>query len=378
MSIIEIDDQYHVEIIDSLEQFMRLKEAWNGLLEEYTSYVPFLCHGWFELWLKHFLKDTELLIILLYQKDNLVGIAPLLCRKEKWRGLYMVNKIELIGNIVSPVRSFIFAEFDYKKRTEHYVALLSFFRKYEWDVFELDAFYDPIINLSEIRRLITKTGIRNDCYHCFNYYYLDEIPETWVQYFNSRSKRHRKNLRRYRRRLEEKGSVSVEIVNDPEDTPRCVDLHYLIREKSWKKYDKNSAFHRDLFKFASLEGWLKCCVFMLNEEPVASKIIFVQDRHAYFISTVYDIAYKKYSPGNFIHSEATKYLIDTDKVVEMNFLYGDEGHKKEWLEKKAERNGIVLFNGNVRGALSAFLTMNALPMYRKFKKFSVYNNFPGR
>jgi hypothetical protein len=368
---IELDNQYRVEIVNSLEQFMLLKETWNELLVEYTSYVPFLCHEWFELWLKHFLKGSELFIIVLYQKNNVVGVAPLLRKQEKFKRLYKVKKIELIGNIVSPVRGFIFADFDSKKRTEHYLALLSFLKKYDdWDIFELDAFYDPIISFSALKRIIVQAGINNDCYHCFNYYYLDEIPETGNLYLTSRSKKLRDNLRRYRKRLEDKGSISVEIVSNPENTPRCVDLHYRIRENSWKNPDEKSAFHRDLFKFASLKGWLRCCIFMFDKKPIASQIRFVHNRHAYFISTMYDIAYKKYSPGNLLLAETAKYLIDTDKVVEMNYLYGDEDYKKEWLEKKAERNGLVLFNRNMCGIFSAFLTMKVIPIYRKFKDFN--------
>ncbi len=372
---IEIDSQYRVEVINSLEQFMRLKETWNGLLEEYTSYVPFLCHEWFELWLRHFLKDTELFIIVLYQKNNVVGIAPLLRKQEKLKRLYMVKKIELIGNIVSPVRSFIIADFESRKRTEHYSALLSFFREYDdWDVLEFDALYDPMINFSELKKLITQAGINNDCYHCFNYYYLDEIPETGDQYLSSRSRKLRDNLRRYRKRLEDKGSISVEIISDPESSPRCLDLHYRIREKSWKNHDQNSAFHRDLFEFASRKGWLRCCILMLDKEPIASQIRFVHNRHAYFISTMYNLEYKKYSPGNLLLAETAKYLIDTDRVTEMNYLYGDEGYKKEWLEKNGERNGIVLFNRSVCGTFSAFLMMKVIPLYRKFKKSWIFNN----
>ena len=370
---IKVDSQYRVEVVNSLEQFMCLNKTWNGLLEEYTSYVPFLCHEWFELWLRRFLKDAELFIIVLYQNNSVVGIAPLIRKQEKWKRLYKVRKIELIGNIVSPVRSFIIGDFDSRKREEHYSALMSFFRGYDdWDVLQLDALYDPIISFSELKRLITQAGIRNDSYHCFNYYYLDDIPETGDQYLSSRSRKLRGNIKRYRRKLEDKGNISVEIVSDPEGTSRCVDMHYHIREKSWKDDDKNSAFHRDLYEFASLQGWLRCFVLMFDKEPIASQIRFVQNRHAYFISTMYDVAYKKYSPGNLLLAETAKYLIDTDKVIDMNYLYGDEDYKKEWLDKKAERNGLVLFSRSVRGALSVFLMVEVIPLCRKFKNFRVF------
>ena len=98
---------YKLKIVQSIDEFNNLKEQWNGLAEKIENYKPFLCHEWFSLWIKHFLKNKSLYIVLLHCSNSLVAIAPLFLTVSKYKGL-KIRKLELLGNVYSPIRNFIF------------------------------------------------------------------------------------------------------------------------------------------------------------------------------------------------------------------------------------------------------------------------------
>src|SRR5271157_3480247 len=95
--------------IESLEDFRKLKNIWNDLLDGRKHYRPFLDYDWFELWFAHFLRNNHILILLSEEKDCPKAICPFLIKREKFKGL-PITKIELAGNIYSPIRNIILGE----------------------------------------------------------------------------------------------------------------------------------------------------------------------------------------------------------------------------------------------------------------------------
>jgi len=366
---IEIDSKYHIKIVDTLDEFRKLKSIWNDLVGNHKSYVPYLCHEWFEIWLKHFLKQDKLLVLLLYNKENLAAIAPFLVKNEKFKGIIKVKKIELIGNITSPIRSFIVKTCDAKKREDDISAIFRFFsdKFRSWDIIDLNSVYDEFLSINILRNILTNYGLPNTGFHCFNYYYINGINYSGEDYLKKRSKKLRENLRRRKRNLEKKGKVEFNILKNPEDIDHCFSLHYKVRDKSWKSKDINAEFLKDFAKLAGTKKWLRFGFALFDGDPIASQIRIVCNNISYFVSTVYDASYNEYSPGSILISEMIKYLIDIDKVIEMDYLYGDERYKKEWLDQKGERKGIYVFNRNYKGWLASFLMIKFLPIVKKIK-----------
>ena len=74
---------YSVEKIEDIQDFKRLKDAWNEVIKNRPSYRPFLEHEWFELWLNHFQDKRNLLILLVKDDSNVKAIFPMMVKTEK-------------------------------------------------------------------------------------------------------------------------------------------------------------------------------------------------------------------------------------------------------------------------------------------------------
>jgi hypothetical protein len=71
-----------LKVLRSLEEINALENAWNALLEQSASHVPFLRHEYIRTWWKTLgggeWTHGELFVVLGYEEDGrLAGIAPL-------------------------------------------------------------------------------------------------------------------------------------------------------------------------------------------------------------------------------------------------------------------------------------------------------------
>ena len=108
-------------------------------------------------------------------------------------------------------------------------------------------------------------------------------------------------------------------------------------------------------------------VAYLNDVPIAFQIWIVH-RH---IASIYKLAYReehaKLSVGSVLTASMMRYVIDVDKVVEVDYLTGDEAYKQDWMSERRERWGIAGFNPRtLRGALGA--SKSLVRRYVKRKK----------
>ena len=357
---------YHMRVIEKIADFGKLGALWNGLLENHRSHVPYLCYEWYEIWLKHYFTEDRLLILLLYKNGDLAAIAPFFLNQQKFKGLIKVRKVELIGNIVSPIRTFILGSSDGKRRRKQVSAIFNFFlEKFEdWDIIDLNSIPEEDTSWDIIRRTIRQSALANREYVCFGNWYLDKINFSGNEYINRRTSNIKNNIKRYRKKLEKMGKLELKIRSD-EETETILDYHYQVREKSWKYKDRHYSFHRDLAGLAKEKGWLRSGFLFLNGVPIASQLWIVCNRVAYIHSLNFDEAYRQFIPGVILSTEMMKYVIDIDKVIEVDYLRGDEPYKKDWTPNRRERKGITIFNHNLRGRFLSFLMTGILPIAEK-------------
>jgi CelD/BcsL family acetyltransferase involved in cellulose biosynthesis len=362
-----IDNGYSIKAITDMDHFNTLRPVWNGLLESHTSHVPFLCFDWFRLWLKHFLKDNGLLILLLCKGDSTVAIAPFIIRRENFKGIMRARKVCLIGNVHSPIRNFIFGDLSNEARQKFSSQILLFFRKQfrQWDVMELDSIPEEDSGFDILKVAVAKTGLKSRQYSSFADWYLDVINSSGAEYIKRLPKKIRGELRRREKRLAELGNVRVEIGTNELTFDRHMDLYYKVRQKSWKSPENDRTFHCDIRKMAAKNGWLRCGFLLLDGTPIAAQIRIVSNRIVYFMEALHEAKYNKFGPGNILRSELIKYFIDIDHVTEIDQVRGGESYKKDWTSNERGRKGITMFNHNLKGQFLGFIMTTILPLFEK-------------
>lgn len=371
-----LGDSFSIRVVEDINEFMSLHETWDTLLSNHVSHVPFLCHDWFRIWLKHFLKEDRLFILLLYNDNRLVAIAPFMTNDKKFKGIIRAKKIELIGNHHSFVRKFIFdntAAEEKKKFTRLiFYFLMTVFK--DWDVLELDSIPEEDDLFIILNEVIAETGVKSRQHFCFGDWYLDGIDYSAETYMKSLSPNTRKGVGKKKRRMERIGDVDFQVGKDKEKLDHYLSLYQEVRGKSWKSREKDVAFLRDSREFLAEKGWLVFAFVVFDRCPIAVKIAVISNHIAYLVETLYNLKYERYSPGEISHAEFIRYLIGEERVTEIDTLKGDETYKQSWTPKRRERKGFLIFNDTMKGNYLAFLMTRVLPLFENNQYLLAFKN----
>jgi len=364
----EINPKYQIRVVQDITEFNTLEAEWNMLTRSYKYHVPFLCFDWFKIWLKHFLNVNKLFILLVYKEDHLSAIAPFIIKNEKFRGIIKAKKIELIGNVHSPVRNFIFLDSNNGTRKANLIDIFDYLKTQfkDWDIIELEPIPEEDSTFTVVDLVLSEAGLKKRQYSCFGDWYLDEINYSGDEYINGRPKNTRLELKRRKKRLEEVGQLEFQIGRDKDKVDYYINLYHEVRGKSWKQPEMDILFQRDFRRLAAEKGWLRFGFLFVNGSPIAAQLRIVFNGVAYFMDTVHDPNYNQFAPGSILRAEFTKYLIDVDKISEIDNIRGDEAYKKEWTPKRRERKGITIFNNTLKGQVLAFLMTRVLPSIEKY------------
>lgn len=367
-----INAKYSIKKVTDITEFEKLRVAWDNLANKDGAYMPFLCFDWFKIWLDHFLEDNKLLILLLHKGGELVTIAPCLIREGKFRGI-SVRKIDLIGNVYSPFRYFLFSELSDEERIKHVSFVFQFLSKNyrNWDIINLSSIPEEKNCFDVLKKAIEQKGLRNGDFVSYGDWYLDEIEYSGDQYFKSLPDKIRKDISYCKRRLERMGKYEFKLIRGDEDIDHYMDLYYEVYSKSWQEKEGiGPNFHRDLAKMAVEKDWLRLGFLYFDNLPIASQFWLICNDTAYILKTVYNQEFKKHSPGKILTSEIVKYVIDIDKVKTIDYVQGDEAYKQDWTPKRRERKGVSVFNENIKGQYLALLNNKILPIINKNQHLS--------
>ena len=98
-----------VDEVKDFSSFLALEKEWNSLVERSQDDTIFLRHEWFKCWWNAYGAEKELLILLVKEDGELIGISPFMISKVRFRG-FPIKKISFIENGLMEARE------DEKKR----------------------------------------------------------------------------------------------------------------------------------------------------------------------------------------------------------------------------------------------------------------------
>jgi len=372
---------FSIKLVQNLNEFEKLKDIWNSLAESCESYTPWLSWDWFNLCLKYSLGKSRLLVILLYKADRIIAIAPFVVKNEKFRGIIQTKKIELLGNVHSPIRNFLIVDSKKEGKTNIILNIFCYLHdEYkDWDIIELDRIPEENSVFSVFNDALSNSGLNFRTSFSAVNWYLDGINYSFSQYFNNLPKKIQKDVQYCRRRLGKMGNLQTLIELDSGSLDHYLDLYDKVRAKSWKAPEKDKTFIREFTELTAEKGWMRLAFLLYDDVPIACQKWIVYDQRAYIWDVLHDEDYGKHSPGKILSTDVSQYVFDHDKIIEIDFMTGDDPYKKDWTPKRRERKGITIFNKTLKGQFLAFLMTKFLPvieknqsMLRAKNKFSGY------
>ena len=121
----------------------------------------------------------------------------------------------------------------------------------------------------------------------------------------ARSTKHRRELARLRRRMQERGELSFGSASAPAEIRDAVERFLALEHKGWKgrrgtdflSNAADSAFLRTMSRRLAPEGKCRIDWLAIDGEPVALAFLLKTHDQAFFWKTAYDESYRQYSPG---------------------------------------------------------------------------------
>jgi ribosomal protein S18 acetylase RimI-like enzyme len=205
------------------------------------------------------------------------------------------------------------------------------------------------------RQALRASGWMVGTYFRFGNWYARVTSPDFSAYLAQRPSALRNTLTRARRKLEQRSDFDLRIHTAPGKTlDQAIDDYALVYRQSWKRPEPYPEFIPGLCRLAAARSWLRLGVLTLGQRPVASQLWLVSGGRAQIVKLAYDPEYRHLSVGTVLTARLMQFVIEQDRVNEIDYLIGDDAYKRDWTPQRRERHGLIAFNpASLRGLILA-------------------------
>lgn len=181
-------------------------------------------------------------------------------------------------------------------------------------------------------------------FFCFGNWYLPCEGLSFKDYMAGRDSKLHNTWTRKSKKFFATPDNTIEIVRDAAAVEQAMDHYELIYRKSWKDAEPYPEFVRGWARLCAEHGWLRLGIAYVGGVPAAAQFWFTVNRRAYIFKLAYDEGYAQWSAGTVLSARMFEQSLDVDRVVEIDYLTGDDAYKRSWVSHRRERVGIVAHN----------------------------------
>lgn len=117
-----------------------------------------------------------------------------------------------------------------------------------------------------------------------------------------------------------------------------------VYEASWKPAEGSPALMRQLAETEGAAGTLRLGLAYLDGRAVAGQIWTVENGVAIIHKLAYREDAKQHSPGTVLSVEMFRRVLDVDKVDAIDFGFGDQSYKADWMEEALPLYALVAYD----------------------------------
>lgn len=321
-------------IIREISEFKKLEKDWNFILSNSSIENVFLTFEWQFSWWQHFKHRYLLYIILVLDKNQIVGIAPLMLSKQ-----YGFRQLRFISGPNADYEDIITTG-DVKKREEIIAIIIETLgTSKDWDMFRLEGIRGSSPNFILFSNISRK---KNNLKVSFQAHkdgapYIP-ITESWEEYcFKLRKKFLSDTKRQLSKLTKEDNLLFSENIVDKSKIPPL--LNTLME---FHKARHKSLGHRSIFEdkvicnfFGEVadvlfdKGWLDLRFIQINNAIIALHLGFRYRDIFYYYFPTFSNEFRQYSVGRLLLFDLI-FKCFSNNIKQFDFMAGREDYKNEW------------------------------------------------
>lgn len=290
----------------------------------------FFSRRWFEnLSNTALLNNQNMLFACVVEKDNVLAILPLISQDNKeWTSLH---------HIYSSLFTVLLVEGNKKEILN---CLAKGISQLPFNQLTLEPISEEDDDINELQQALESSGLSCALYaRFFNWFQLLN-GQTFAEYMLDRPSRVRNTIARKQRKLAREQDYEIRL-HSGKDVPQAMADFNAVYQSSWKKKEPFEDVVKGLVECFSSLAWIRLVILYIDGKPVATQLWFVVHKKASIFKLAYDEKWQEYSPGSILTQYLMEYVIDTDKVEEIDFLTGNDRYKQDWMMGRRRRWALV-------------------------------------
>lgn len=353
----------HVVVYESLDE---LPSSCDPLFNEAGKSSFFMTPHWYRNLVQQALPpEIRVRVYVAYEGADVRGILPMTFIPGRW-SWRKGRQLDALANYYSSLFMPVIAADD---RGVSLLALVEAIAGERWDSVDLHPMAVNSSVFSDLAAILTRSGMLAQPYFCFGNWYLEVGGRSYQEYFNTLPSKLKNTLNRKGRQLACMGQSRIEIFTGTDTVDRAITAYEKVYSLSWKIQEPHPGFMPGLIRLCAENGWLRLGVIYIENAPVAVQLWIVKDGIAAIYKLAYDERISKLSAGSILTARLMEYVMDVDRVREVDYLTGDDEYKKDWMSHRRERWGMVAYNMRTpRG-----IYMGALKQVADFAKSLISN-----
>jgi len=338
-----------VNLVQDIHTFTRLRPEWNALVER-TRNEPFYRHEFIRSWLENFRPEARLKLLIGREPGGrLVALLPLIEEPVRMFGIPLRQWASPTN--VQSARFDLIAE---DEGTANH-AFFSYLRNAkDWDLLRITDL-PPNGSARRLDEIAREHAFPTGVYESHRSVYV-ALPSSMETFQAALGGKFRGNLRRRRKLLEEKGTISFDQITGGPDLQVRLEECFAIEQSGWKGKHGEPAnqdprihgFYSALARRTSKEGSFSLYRLLLDGRPIAFHYGLKQDGIFSLLMTSYDESLRDCSPGHLLVEEVLRHCIETGQR-EFDFLGCDLEWKRAWSQTSRQHIWLFIFRNNVRG-----------------------------
>ncbi|MGD8547471.1 MAG: GNAT family N-acetyltransferase [Thiohalophilus sp.] len=302
-----------------------LPESASTLFAQEEKNNIFLSRPWFESLSAIPLDDDQALMLLcVLAKDRVLAILPLIKSTN--------NTAYSLKHRYTPFYSLLLTD---DQQDGALACLAQGLMQMRLDALLLEPLSGNDSKIGNLQRVMESVGFICDrTFRHYNWIYRVQ-GRSYAEYMADRPARLRNTIVRKKRKLGREHGYDIRLFTGDE-VPKIMSDYYAVYGASWKANEQYADFVDDMVAGFSKSGWSRLAVLYIKDRPAAAQLWFVHHGKASIFRLAYDETWRHYSPGSILTSFLMQYVIDVDKVEEIDFLTGNDAYKQDWMSDRRE------------------------------------------